>query len=233
MLTLQDMLDTAEALEKRASCAVSGEARDALLMKKTMIDVAAFGQFKAAFSVYNAGTAADSMARGALYGGAIALPIYALKKLTEERPTAPGRFKTAWTNSPLAKGLAWGTGLAIPTALVGHHLINKAHDDAKDVVHDARNQALLTAAGIGGMKTLGEGLQRLIPHKYEHSGATTYPGGDVYSSFMTGKMAKLAAILYLDDFLENQLNQTRDKTAEECFVYNREVGMALLREILS
>ena len=157
-----------------------------------------------------------------------------------------GLFKqSAWTQQlhkavpGLMKGLGWGVGLGVPALAAGHMLLSDAKNQAKDVVHDARNQVLLGGMGLGGMQALGQGLGRLVPHRMEASTEQTYPGGDVFSAFHQAKMSsdqafieKLAAIVLLDDFLEARVNETRDKTAAECLVLNRELGAALLREVL-
>lgn len=95
------------------------------------------------------------------------------------------------TMSLARKPLAWGLGLGLPALGVGHALIADAHSHAKDLVRDARNQALLTAAGIGGMQSLGGLLQSAV-----HSRAQPEQGP-------VDPMQRLAADMRVDDLLED------------------------------
>ncbi len=186
MTTLLDLLYDSEALEKRASLR-SGVEQEALLSKKAMIDIAAFGMFKES-----------------AFGQA------------------------------LEHGLGWGVGLGLPALGVGGLLLNNAKNQAKDVVHDARNQALLTGAGLGTMNAVGQGLgAALQPRNMESTREETYPGGDIFRTLHSMKVSALRDLLILDSELSASVNASKDKTAAECFVLNREKGAALLREILS
>lgn len=199
MLSLHDMLEAAASLEKRAARESVATTRDALLERKALVDVAAFGLFKRS-------------------DWAEAL-----------RSAAPA----------LGKGLGWGVGLGVPALAVGHGLLRDARNQAQDVVHDARNQALLTALGVGGMQAAGKGIGALLaPNTFEAESSGNY-GGDPFSAFQRAKLSadedasrRLAEFVLLDDFLEARVNATCDKTAAECLVRNRELGAALLREVL-
>ncbi len=87
--------------------------------------------------------------------------------------------------------LAWGLGLGLPALGVGHALISDAHSHAKDLVRDARNQALLTAAGVGGMQALGGLLQSTVRPRAQPDQGSVDP------------MQRLAADMCVDDLLED------------------------------
>jgi len=106
-----------------------------------------------------------------------------------------GRVKQAGIEETLAlakKPLAWGVGLGLPALGVGHALISDAHSHAKDLVHDARNQALLTAAGVGGMQSLGSLIQ---------SASQRRPPAEQVQ--LPGMETRLASDLRTDDMLES------------------------------
>lgn len=87
--------------------------------------------------------------------------------------------------------LAWGIGLGLPALGVGHALIADAHSHAKDLVRDVRNQALLTAAGVGGMQSLGGMLQSAVRSRAQPDQGPINP------------MQRLAADMRIDDLLED------------------------------
>lgn len=138
--------------------------------------------------------------------------------------TAFGLFKAAgmgpamgWA-SQLAKPLAWGVGLGLPALGVGHALISDAHNQGKDLVHDARNQALLTALGIGGMQAIGGGLSSALAPKF---------GSDQ-------TLHKLAALLLVDNALEARLAEAEEHQKQAVVMslfLNRTEGTALLRKL--
>lgn len=107
---------------------------------------------------------------------------------------AYARVKQAGLGETMAlarRPLAWGLGLGLPALGVGHALIADAHSHAKDLVRDARNQALLTAAGVGGMQSLGGLLQAAVrPRSQPDQGAID-------------PIHRLAADMRVDDLLED------------------------------
>lgn len=107
---------------------------------------------------------------------------------------AYARVKEAGLEETMAlarRPLAWGLGLGLPALGVGHALIADAHSHAKDLVRDARNQALLTAAGVGGMQSLGGLLQSAVRPRAQPDQESIDP------------MQRLAADMRVDDLLED------------------------------
>ena len=74
-----------------------------------------------------------------------------------------GMYKKAY--NPLydaaKKGLGWGVGLGVPALGVGHLLARDSRHQAEKTIDHARNQALLTALGVGGIKGIGDGISAL------------------------------------------------------------------------
>lgn len=104
------------------------------------------------------------------------------------------RVKQAGLEETMAlarRPLAWGLGLGLPALGVGHALIADAHSHAKDLVRDTRNQALLTAAGVGGMQSLGGLLQSAIHPRAQSDQGPVDP------------MQRMAADMRVDDLLED------------------------------
>lgn len=104
-----------------------------------------------------------------------------------------GLFKRAALDpaalSSLQKGLGWGVGLGLPALGVGHLLARDVRHQGEGLVRDARNQALLTAAGVGGMQALGDLLKQRGTRP-----AIAPPGAD--------DPTKIAAAIMVDDVLE-------------------------------
>jgi hypothetical protein len=66
--------------------------------------------------------------------------------------------------TPILKGLGYSAGAAVPLALAGNYLINKAEDSAKDVVYPALG-AVGVGAGLYGLsKMLGGNDQQSGPY---------------------------------------------------------------------
>lgn len=120
--------------------------------------------------------------------------------------------------------LAWGLGLGLPALGVGHALIADAHSHAKDLVRDARNQALLTAAGVGGMQSLGGLLQSAVAHPR----ARPDPGP-------IDPAQRLAADMRVDDLLEDACRTGADLQKHAALVHligHRLDAMHVVRGIL-
>jgi len=104
----------------------------------------------------------------------------------------------------LKKGLGWGVGLGLPMLGVGHLLESDAHHQAKDLLRDARNQALLTAAGVGGMQALGD-IFKKSPGPFHHNVNVSLPAAPEDST-----PGKIAAAILVDDVLEDGCYQLSD-----------------------
>jgi hypothetical protein len=159
-----------------------------------------------------------------------------------------GLFKQAWLErlgpemASLGKGLGWGVGLGLPALGVGHLLATDTRRQGEALIRDARNQALLTAAGLGGAKTLMDTLTGAMqPKTREETSELTFPdtgrllGHNVLKFSEDASLRKLAAVMLLDGVLEQQLEKSASDdrhTVEECLLINRSVGTGLLRELL-
>ncbi len=147
-----------------------------------------------------------------------------------------GLFKRAAMDpaavSALQRGLGWGVGLGLPALGVGHMLLRDAKQHSGEVLRDARNQALLTAAGVGGMQALGEMLKKK-PHPITHDINVNMPGPD---QPQLGPEQKLAAALLVDDVLEAACSQLEDPAAKHAalvaLVRHRSESTSLLRSML-
>lgn len=145
-----------------------------------------------------------------------------------------GLFKRAAIDpsamSALQRGLGWGVGLGVPALGVGHMLMNKAHDHSADIMRDARNQALLTAAGVGGMQALGEMFKR-PQQPTQHNVNMTLPAAPEEAT-----PEKLAAHIMVDDVLEAACGLIDDASAKHAalvaLVRHRGEGTRLLRGLL-
>jgi len=121
----------------------------------------------------------------------------ALEQATAQADFATfGMFKEALGVGPMGpmlsaagKGLGWGAGLGVPALGVGHMLARDAREQTEKTIDHARNQALLTALGVGGMQGVGQAISGALkprgaspalpeaPQAYEQSMAR--PGLDV------------------------------------------------------
>jgi len=183
-LTLDEVLDTAGALEARLADVRDPPEQATLEHKKAHVDFAAFGLFKAAH-----------------LGQAL------------------GDF---------GKPLAWGVGLGLPALGVGHALISDAHRQGDALIENARNQAMLTALGVGGLKALGGAAQSMLAPR-----GPTEPDGFKLGADRQERQ-KLAALLLLDDVLEKEFAaaDVHEKQAlAECLFINRAQGTTLLRKL--
>ncbi len=153
-----------------------------------------------------------------------------------------GLFKRAAIDpgaiSALQKGLGWGVGLGVPALGVGHMLMNRAHEHSADILRDARNQALMTAAGVGGMQALGDMLKR-PPHQQSirHDVNVNAPQPQLEAPTQLDPEQKLAAHIMVDDVLEDGCNQLTDPGQKHAalvqLIRHRCEGTLLLRGFLS
>jgi len=154
-----------------------------------------------------------------------------------------GLFKRAAIDpgaiSALQKGLGWGVGLGVPALGVGHMLMNRAHEHSADILRDARNQALMTAAGVGGMQALGEMLKRPPhPQSVRHDVNVNVPQPPQLEAPppQLDPEQKLAAHIMVDDVLEDGCNQLIDPGEKHAalvqLIRHRCEGTRLLRGFL-
>lgn len=170
-----------------------------------------------------------------------------------------GLFKTANVGQQLAhhftpgllKGLGLGVGLGVPLLAAGGAFTRDSRHQGEALIRDARNQALLTAAGVGGMQALG-GLFKGSPAPaaptpaaspaYHASGAAVPYGGGGYAAaplgyeqYLSGEQ-KLAAAILVDDVLEDACSSLADPATKHAalvaLVRHRGEAAALLREHL-
>jgi hypothetical protein len=149
-----------------------------------------------------------------------------------------GLFKRAAIDpgaiSALQKGLGWGVGLGVPALGVGHMLMNRAHEHSADILRDARNQALMTAAGVGGMQALGEMLKR-PPQAQQHRVDVNMPQPPQAPPQLDPEQ-KLAAHIMVDDVLEDGCNLLTDPAEKHAalvqLIRHRCEGTRLLRGFL-
>lgn len=77
-----------------------------------------------------------------------------------------GMFKEALSMGPgleaARRGLGWGVGLGVPALGVGHLLARDARHQGEKTIDHARNQALLTALGVGGIKGVGDAVNAAL-----------------------------------------------------------------------
>lgn len=148
---------------------------------------------------------------------------------------------------PLGRGAAYGLGAAVPATAAGALLINQAGRESRETVEDARNKALQTALGVGG---IGAGLMAL--HRYTQPTTQKHVS---YSRNASGQMVpmnismskqssdenetllleKLATVGFLDTLLEEQTKHAEAQIrqdAQECRMLNAEHGVDLLRQLL-
>lgn len=137
-----------------------------------------------------------------------------------------GMFKRAALDPAAMRPLAWGLGLGLPALGVGHLLLRDARRQGEELIRDARNQALMTAAGVGGMRALGDLLKRPAP-PVEHSVSVSLPPAD--------PQQRVAAAILVDDILEDaaaSLDPTAKHAALVALVVHRGESVELLRGLL-
>jgi hypothetical protein len=137
------------------------------------------------------------------------------------------------------KPLAWGLGLGLPALGAGHALISDAHAQGKDLIRDARNQALLTSLGVGGMQALGGLLSQQPPQVQQQPQDMSYmPDAGVaqMDAVPPGQeQAKLSALVMVDDLLEDayeQLSGREKRAALAHLVAHRMTSMRVVRSLL-
>jgi hypothetical protein len=159
------------------------------------------------------------------------------EKLAMADFAAFGLFKRAAFDpaalSALQKGLGWGVGLGVPALGVGHMMLGDAKRHSADVLRDARNQALLTAAGVGSMQALGD-IFRGGPKPSQSSGLGSMV--DTGMSPATTTAQKLAAAIMVDDVLEDGCYLLDDPSLKHAMlvqlVRHRSDATSLLRSLL-
>ena len=127
------------------------------------------------------------------------------------------------------KPLAWGLGLGLPALGVGHAMVTDARRQGGELARDVRNQALLTAAGVGGMQALGNLLTAAPPAQLNMQPSTD-------SGWTPGNMPmKLAARIMVDDLLEDACSvgtSLEKRAALVHLIVHRSDSMAQVRSLL-
>lgn len=130
-------------------------------------------------------------------------------------------------------GLAYGAGAAIPATAGGAYLLHRGGEEAKDTATHIRNQALLTALGVGGVGAGLMGVHRALSPNQQISGHKISSAQDTDEVLIE----KLATVGYLDVILEEQekhgTTSALQQDAMECRRLNAEHGMDLLQQMLA
>jgi len=149
---------------------------------------------------------------------------------------------------PVGRGAAYGLGAAVPAAGAGALLINQAGNESRETVEDARNKALQTALGVGGIGAGLMALNRYIkPTEQKHINYGRDASGrmvpmNISMSKQSSEanerllLEKLATVGFLDTMLEEQEKHASEQVrtdASECRMLNAEHGIDLLRQLLS
>ena len=150
-----------------------------------------------------------------------------------------GMFKQAGFSEalgPLARPLAWGVGLGVPAVAASHAILGDARRQGEALARAARNQALLAAAGVGGMQGLASaiqaaaarrGLQAPEANDEPHLSPSTEPA-------KLGGLERLAAAVMVDDLLEDAYGAAAEhekRALLEAIVSHRVDAAALLRSV--
>ena len=136
--------------------------------------------------------------------------------------------------SALQRGLGMGIGVGLPALGVAHLAARDARHQGQELIRDARNQALMTAAGIGGMQGLGALLQQRLsrPAAPAMQGVQDEP----MPSSPVGSDVRVAAAILVDDVLEAACNDCADDNAKHAalvsLVEHRRDSMHILRDWL-
>lgn len=182
-------------------------------------------------------TLAASLATSVLLAEKVAAARPASQALREKLAMADfaafGLFKQAAIDpaalSALQRGLGWGVGLGVPALAAGHMFLGDAQRHSADVLRDARNQALLTAAGVGGMQALGDAFKR-TPQPMHVPTPTLPPAPEEMTP------DKLAAAILVDDVLEAACHELTDPDAKHAalvrLIIHRGEASRLLRGLL-
>jgi hypothetical protein len=132
---------------------------------------------------------------------------------------------------PVGKGLAYGTGAAIPAAAAGSYLIGRAGDEARQTTEDVRNKALQTALGVGAVGAGLYGLHRLTQPSQEAAPKQASAETDEIL------LEKLSTVGFLDTLFVEQEKHGADESvrheALECRMLNAEHGIDLLKQLLN
>ena len=152
------------------------------------------------------------------------------EKLAMADFAAFGLFKRAALDPHLMKGLMFGAGVGLPALGVGHLLLRDARHQGESLVRDARNQALLTAAGVGGMQSLGEMLKSRLGKP------AAPPAQQMPQMPQLSDEQKLAAAILVDDVLESGATSLTDPGQKHAMlvelVRHRGEAAELLRSFL-
>lgn len=128
------------------------------------------------------------------------------------------------------KGLAYSAAPLAGVGLVGHSLLSKARDDAKETAADIRNKVLQTGLGLAGIGAGMYGLHRLAEgprsgHKKESAD---------HEETVRELVEKLATVGEIEDRLGSldidKLSPEAQKLAYELRILNRGYGVQLLHE---
>lgn len=149
---------------------------------------------------------------------------------------------------PVGRGAAYGLGAAVPATAAGALLINQAGRESRESIEDARNKALQTALGVGGIGAGLMAMHRLTrPDTQRHVQYAPHPqtGQMIPVSASMSKMSsdandqllleKFATVGFLDTLLEEQEKHADAQIrqdAHECRMLNAEHGIDLLRQLL-
>lgn len=147
-----------------------------------------------------------------------------------------GLFKRAGLEEalgPLARPLAWGVGLGVPAVAASHAILGDARRQGEALARSARNQALLTAAGVGGMQGLSSAIQAAARG---HAPQPTPVGDEGFPGLgpNAGPTERLAAAVYVDDLLEDAYAaafEHEKRAVLRAIVDHRRDAAALLRSV--